>query len=75
MNSMIDASMGVLMDRPEDVMHDNQTMALYPEYVRAECTCGYHSPPPGLSERPMAHIEHCQFRTSRLEMAAERGDR
>lgn len=56
----------ILMERREDVEHDFTTIGDYPDYVAIECTCGFHAPPVGLSERPNAHIEHCAFRTNRL---------
>jgi len=54
------------MPRREDVDHDFTTIAEYPEYVAAECTCGHSAPPVGLAENPLAHVEHCEYRTSRL---------
>ncbi|MGB0503018.1 MAG: hypothetical protein ACPGGD_03135 [Thalassolituus sp.] len=69
LNELLVCGDGELMPRPEDIKHDEQTLSLYQDYVSAECTCGYHSPPPGLCENPMAHIEYCAFRTNRLRNA------
>ena len=56
----------VLVPRREDVEHDFTTISMYPDYVAVECTCGFHAPPVGLAENPMAHVEYCEYRTNRL---------
>lgn len=60
---------GTLMARQEDIKHDIQTLNSYPNHVKNECTCGYHSPPVGLASNPMSHIEYCAYRTNRLRNA------
>ncbi|MFK5949520.1 MAG: hypothetical protein QM500_12210 [Methylococcales bacterium] len=68
MNNIANIADGVLMPRREDVEHDFTTIASYPDQVALECTCGYHAPPMGLADNPMAHIESCGYRTNRLEI-------
>ena len=67
MNELIEISGGVLMPNRKDIEHDFTTIGSYPDYVALECTCGFHAPPIGLADRPLAHIEHCAFRTNRLD--------
>ena len=57
-----------LMPRVGDVQHDEQTRRLYPRAVAAECTCGFHSPPPGLADNPEAHIEGCGYRAAMAQI-------
>lgn len=61
-----------ILPRVEDVKHDHSTVKYYPENIRSECTCGYHSPPPGLAHKPSAHIETCGFRISCMKAINEK---
>lgn len=50
-----------------EVTHDKQTVKLYGAEVRCNCTCGNHAPPPGLADRPEAHIPGCGYRAHKAK--------
>ena len=54
--------MSEILPRINDIQHDEQTRNLYNKNVFDTCTCGYHSPPPGLAVKPQSHIEGCGYR-------------
>lgn len=59
---------GELLLVNDEVTHDYTTLTNYPEHVALYCTCGYSAPPVGLATNPLAHVEHCRYRTNNLRL-------